>query len=214
MKIFVCHYSKLTDRKKHILNEFQKHNITDYEFIEKYDKDEITLEESNIFDKQYMKSKMSLHLKHFYLYKIISEQYENALILEDDAILSDNFSSILKHYISQIPENYDMVFLGDGCNLHIDKHNLIPNKNIYEKYLHPPLWDGKNSTRCTDSYIISKKCAITFCNYINNLKNKIDSPIDWWLHYAAMDNNLKIYWAEPTIVTQGSGNGLFKKTLI
>ena len=40
MKIFVLHYSKLVDRKKHILEQFKKQNITDYEFIEKYDKDD------------------------------------------------------------------------------------------------------------------------------------------------------------------------------
>jgi hypothetical protein len=37
MKIFVLHYSKLVDRKKSIIEQFKKQNITNYEFIEKYD---------------------------------------------------------------------------------------------------------------------------------------------------------------------------------
>jgi hypothetical protein len=52
-------------------------------------------------------------------------------------------------------------------------------------------------------------------NYVIILKksNKINLPIDWWLNVASRDNDFKVYWAEPTIVTQGSQNGLFKTSL-
>ena len=210
MKIFVLHYSKLVDRKKYILEQFQRHNITDYEFIEKFDKDEITNDESNLFDTNYKKSTMSLHLKHNYVYKLISQNYEHALILEDDVILCNNFTNILNTYITKLPSNYDMLFIGDGCNLHIDKNRLIPNTYIYEKCLYPTQLEGNGASRCSDSYIISKKCAINLCDYINRLTCKINLPIDWWLNEAARDNNLKVYWAEPTIVTQGTQNGLFQ----
>jgi GR25 family glycosyltransferase involved in LPS biosynthesis len=202
MKIFVLHYSKLVDRKKQILKQFLEQNITNYEFIEKYDKDEITDNDSSIFDIHYKKSTMSLHLKHNYVYKIISENYENALIFEDDVVLCDNFIETLSKYISQLPNNYDMLFIGDGCNLHIEKHKLIKNNNIYEKCLYPTSWGGDGASRCSDSYIISKKCAKNICEYINKLETKIQLPIDWWLNVASRDNNFKVYWAEPTIVTQ------------
>lgn len=210
MKIFVLHYSKLVDRKKYILEQFQKQNITDYEFIEKYDKDEITDYESNIFETSYKKSTMSLHLKHFYVYKLISEKYERALIFEDDVILNDNFLDTLNNYITQLPKDFDMLFIGDGCHFHIEKHKLIPNKNIYEKCLYPTSWGGDGASRCSDSYIISKNCANKLCEYINKLQCKIKLPIDWWLNVAARDNNFKVYWAEPTIVTQGTQTGLFR----
>jgi len=150
---------------------------------------------------------MSLHLKHNYVYKLISENYDNALIFEDDVILTDNFNEILNKYMTELPNDYDMLFIGDGCKMHIEKNKLIQNKNIYEKSLYP------GSSRCSDSYIISKKCAIKLCEYISNLEHKIKLPIDWWLSVAARDNNFKVYWAEPTIVTQGSQNGLFKSSL-
>ena len=206
MKIFVLHYSKLVDRKKHILEQFNKQGIIDYEFIEKYDKYEITDYESNLFDINYQKSTMSLHLKHNYVYNIIAENYERALIFEDDVILCDNFIDNLNNYINQLPENFDMLYIGDGCNLHIEEDKLIPNKNIYQKCV------SGYTSRCTDSYIISKKCAKTICEYINNLKTKINLPIDWWLNVVSTDNNFKVYWAEPTIVTQGSQNGLFQQS--
>lgn len=208
MKIFITHYSKLVDRKRHILEQFKNQNITDYEFIEKYDKNELTDDECNLFDINYNnKSKMSLHLKHNYIYKLIAENYESALIFEDDVILSDNFNDKLNKYMTQLPKDYDMLFIGDGCNLHIESHLLSPNKYIYEKYSYGGF------TRCADSYIISKKCAIKLCDYIKNLTDKINLPIDCWLTTAARDNNFKVYWAEPTIVTQGSQNGLFQTSL-
>jgi hypothetical protein len=117
-------------------------------------------------------------------------------------------------YISKLPDNYDMLFIGDGCNLHIPKEYILPNTYIYEKVLYPTPWGGDGATRCTDSYVLSKKCATKLSDYIDTISYKIqDSNIDWWLNRAARDNQLNVYWAEPTIVTQGSENGLFKPTL-
>jgi len=213
MKIFVLHYSKLVDRKRHILEQFNKQGIIDYEFIEKYDREDLQDCDMLLFDKCVKKSNISLTNKHFYVYNIIAENYEYALILEDDVILCDNFIEKLNNYITQLPENFDMLFIGDGCNLHIEKHKLIPNKNIYEKCLYPTSWGGNGASRCSDSYIITKKCANKMCEYINNLKYEITLPIDWWLNVATRDNNFKVYWAEPTIVTQGTQNGTFQSSI-
>jgi GR25 family glycosyltransferase involved in LPS biosynthesis len=209
MKIFVIHYSKLIERKKHIINQFEKQNITDYEFIEKYDKEHLEETHKTLFVPHYKESMMSFMNKTFYIYKEIAEKYDTALIIEDDVIFSNNFSEILNAYMSQLPENYDMLFIGDGCNLHIQPHELVPYQNIYKKELYPTEWGGDGATRCTDSYIVSKKCAIKLCEYIQNLNYKIHLPGDWWLNVAARDNKFRVYWAEPTIVTQGTQNGLF-----
>jgi glycosyl transferase family 25 len=208
MKIFVIHYKKLIDRKLFILEQFEKHNISDYEFIE-IDRDELHEHNICMFQENYNNSQIAISLSHFYAYKQISDKYDNGLIIEDDAILSNNFTHILNEYISKLPKDYDMLFIGDGCNLHIENHKLNYNQNIYEKCLYPTSWGGDGATRCCDSYIISKNCANKLCEYINNLKYKICLPIDWWLNIAARDNNFKVYWAEPTIVTQGTQNGLF-----
>ena len=204
MKIFVLHYSKLIDRKKHILAQFEKHNITDYEFIEKYDKEELAESEISRFVPTFTKSNISLSLKHMYAYKEISEKYDISLIFEDDVILDDFFTGRINNYISQLPKDCDMLFIGDGCNLHIENDKLIPNINIYKKCLYPTNWGGNGATRCTDSYIVTKKCAIQLCKYINTLQDKISHTIDWWVNVAARDNNFIVYWSEPTIVSQGS----------
>ena len=207
MKIFVLHCSKLADRKKHIIEQFSKQNI-DFEFIEKYDKDDIE-SESAFYSKNYKRSTMSLHLKHLYVYKLLAEGTESALILEDDVILCENFMETLIKYLTQMPSDYDMLFLGDGCNLHIEKEKLVPDKYVYEKGLYPTSWGGDGASRCSDSYIISNQCAKKMFAYVKKLTKVISLPIDWWINEAARANNLKIYWAEPTIVSQGSQTGLF-----
>lgn len=208
MKIFIIHYKKLIHRKTHILEQFKKFNITDYEFIE-IDRDELYKENISMFQENYNNSQIAISLSHFYAYKQISDNYDNGLILEDDIILSDNFVNIFNNYISQLPQDYDMLFIGDGCNLHIQNHKLIPNKNIYEKCVYPTKWGGFGCTRCADSYLVNKKCAEKICHYITNLSYKIDLPIDHWLNIVSRDNDFKVYWAEPTIATQGTENGLF-----
>ena len=199
MKIFVLHYSKLTQRKEFILEQFERHGITNYEFIEKFDKDEITdddcpeLMEDNI-----------------------SGDDEDVLVFEDDVVLSPDFMNKLKEYMTQLPNDYDMLFIGDGCNLHIPKYMQAPHQYIYKKCLHETAWGGNGAARCTDSYVIHKRCAKKICDYVANLKSKIEPTnggVDWWLNDVARDLSLNVYWAEPTIVTQGSQNGLFSRSL-
>ena len=142
--------------------------------------------------------------------------YDNVLVFEDDVVLSDDFMKNLVKYMTQLPADYDMLFIGNGCNLHIPKYMQVPNQYIYEKCLHETVWGGNGAARCTDSYVIHKRCAKKICDYIANLKTKIDSPnggVDWWLNDVARDLSLKVYWAEPTIVTQGSQIGLFSRSI-
>ena len=218
MKIFVLHYSKLTNRKEHILDQFKKHDIREFTFIENFDKDEITEDQCPDFDQHYItnkRSRLSLHMKHIYAYKLmITENIDEALIFEDDVILSDDFMNKLTNYMTQVPTDYDMVFIGDGCQLHIPTSELVPNQNIYKKCIDTNDEGYGGATRCTDSYVIHNRCAKKICDYMTNLKYKINSPVDWWLNVAARDNNLSVYWTEPTIVTQGTHTGLFPTSLL
>ena len=219
LKIFVLHYSKLTQRKQYIIQQFKLHGITDYEFIEKFDKDTITDDECPEFSSDYItkrRTELSLHLKHIYAYRVmVREKYDQVLIFEDDVILSNGFMNKLGVYMKQLPSEYDMLFIGDGCNLHIPRNQLKPGKYIYEKCLHETSWGGNGAAKCTDSYIVHQRCAKKICDYIaaTSSTKKIDKPADWWLNDVARELDLKMYWAEPTIVTQGSQNGIFQRSL-
>jgi len=204
MRIFILHYSKLTERKQHILDQLQKYNILDYEFVERYDKE--TLIESDLLkiDKCLPLSVVSLLFKHFYAWREIKEKYNEGLVLEDDVIFCDDFINILNKYLMQIPRDYDMVFLGDGDgSWHIPQNDLIPYKLIYEKDVYPTSWGGAGVMRGTDAILVSKKCAEQMCRFID-AETSIYLPVDWFINKAALLNKFKVYWAEPTIISTGS----------
>jgi glycosyl transferase family 25 len=218
MKIYIVHYAKLVERKKNIIFQLNLLGIPekDYEFIEKYDRDNLHEDEyKNFFAPEFPNTGKAIFLSHIYIYRdIIKNNYNYALILEDDAILYVNFTSILKSYISQLPSNFDMLFIGDGCNLHIPNNELINGKNVYLKSHIPSIIGGEGATRCTDSYLVSLNCANKIIHYFENISvnNLIHENIDLWLNTPLRDLSCNIYWAEPTIVTQGLMIGIYEKS--
>jgi len=63
MKFFVTHYTPLIERKAHIIEQFQKYNITNYTFIETYDRENLKQSDLNKFSHIRL-SEISLFLKH------------------------------------------------------------------------------------------------------------------------------------------------------
>jgi len=213
MKIFIIHYKKLLERKIHILEQFIKHGIRDYEFIQ-IDRDEISDDVLPFFADNYEKPLIAIALSHFHAYKQIVEKHDYALILEDDVVLDEYFTEKLNQYLDELPSDYDMLFIGDGAFLHMDPSIIEPNKHIYKKDPYPSEWGGLGATRCVDSYIISKKGAMQICEYIQKLEYKINDPLDFWLNIPILEMKMNIYWAEPTIVSQGTLTGIFESSYI
>lgn len=218
IKVFVIHYKKLTERKAFIIEQFTKFNLTNYEFVS-IDRDEINNYDLSIFSNEFNrtnnKHSVAILLSHIHAITEIKNNYDKAIIFEDDVIFSKDFSEKLERILKELPSTFDMAFLGDGCWLHIPSHLINPHQLIYKKCIEPTDWGGDGITRCVDSYIVNKKCAITICNYIDNvvrreLDKKINYNSDWWFNIVGRDCNLEAYWIEPTIVTQGSQNSLFK----
>lgn len=223
MQIFVVHYEKLIERRENMVRQLLMNGI-EAEFVSQYDRNNISPHYEKLYstNKIHLDRDKAITLSHIFCYREIIEKYDYALILEDDAIFIDNevmpndsnnyrFKYKLDSYISQLPDDWDMLFIGDGCNLHIP-YNIVKNsnKNIFKKCLEPTPWGGNGATRCTDSYLISKKCARKIIEYIDSNDNSIDNAIDWWLNDICRKFSFNVYWAEPTIVTQGSENGVFK----
>lgn len=203
MKIYIVHYDKLIERKKNMIEQLNKYNF-DYEFISNYGKENLTQNDKKKF-KNLSDGEISVCLHHIECFKKIfdSEEYDYALIFEDDVILDEHFDSYLNKYINDLPENWDMLFIGDGCNMHINSELLVKDKFIYKH----------NTTRCLDSYLITKKCCKIILEKMQQQNYTIIKPADHWLNHVIRNNNFSIYWAEPTIVTQGSEKGVYKSSL-
>jgi GR25 family glycosyltransferase involved in LPS biosynthesis len=210
LKVFVIHYTKLTERKEYIQKHLPERGILEYEFVETHNQEDLTEEEKNRF--ALSPPKTSLFCKHLETIQTISDKNEYALILEDDVILCDNFLEKLKEYWKQIPPDWDMIFIGDGANLHIEAERIRPDQYFYEPKMHQAFFGIAGASRCSDSYFIRNPCAKRITHYVKTQWRKTSLPYDWWLNKAVYELGLKVYWVEPTIVTQGSACGLFQIT--
>mgnify|MGYP000916849277 CR=1 FL=1 len=214
LQIYVIHYTPLKERKI-IIEKQLNQNSLNYNFIEEFDKENLSFKDLKIFDTNKVKLSMCSNIiKHIQAYKkIMNSNYKFNLIFEDDVILNEYFNETLYKGLKQLPNNYDMLFIGSGANLHIPKSMIIPNKLIYKKSIEPTSWGGNGATRCTDSYLVSKKCAKKLIKYVSKLReNNIKRPSDFWLNEVIRDLKLEIYWLEPTIVIQGTETGKYKSS--
>ena len=74
---------------------------------------------------------------------IQKSNFKYNLVLEGDAILDKDFVSKLTRGLKQLPDDYDMLFLGDGCNLHIESSKIKADQFIYTKCREPTNWGDK-----------------------------------------------------------------------
>ena len=217
MKVFIIHYTKLQERMTHIRKQLAPYGF-DVEFVTDHDGDKLTKDDLVFFEPDILtNSEMSIIRKHVACYEsVCRDDHEYALILEDDVILSADFETKLNNYVSQLPPRWDLCFIGNGCDLHvpdsiISKHP--PGTNIFRRSNYNKEWGGEGASRCADSYLVSRKCAYKILEYLDKPDYRISVEQDHLLNEISRYKLLTSYWAEPTIVEQGSMNGTFPSSL-
>jgi GR25 family glycosyltransferase involved in LPS biosynthesis len=206
IKIFIVHYDKLTDRKSYIFKQLKEHKL-EAEFITNYGKDKLTLEDKqnfiNISD-----SEISTFLHHFECYKKIVEQnYDYALILEDDAILCENFYTKLQKYLFDLPKDWDLLYIGEG-------EINVPNSVTYKLRFPVNIFRKPDSGfKYTDFYLIRNSACKKFITQFDKESSKVHLPIDHYLHNFIKINNLKALMGEPKLVSQGSINKKYNSSI-
>lgn len=72
-------------------------------------------------------------LSHIKVYEdIVKNNYQRALIFEDDLMLNDRFDTSIEKSISELPDDWDLFYLGDlGNNDTISAKNLIKMHFLY-----------------------------------------------------------------------------------
>ena len=218
VKAYVIHYTPLTERKA-FLKEQLKDEGVEHTFIEEFDKKDLSEGDLRRFDLQQVRLSMCSNImKHLLAYQqIYFSLYPYNLILEDDAVLSDDFLAQLHRGLDQLPDDFDMLFIGDGLQMHISPEMRVQGQYVYKKSTESSRWGkgpgGAGATRCTDSYIVSKKCARLLTTYVARLPmHAINANSDLWLNDVIRRFQLKIYWLEPTIVSQGTQNGTYSSS--
>ena len=147
---------------------------------------------------------LSCTLNHIYCYeKMIRNNDRFALVFENDPFFLGNFSE----EIVPIVKEAEKLKEGFIISLEITTFKFPPRKDVQKNKLVYPA----NYGRCAGAYLIDQTAAR---NILADLKtNKCSQVIDWW-HNTLIDNNVvKMYWAHPPIVEQGSHNGKMHSTI-
>jgi GR25 family glycosyltransferase involved in LPS biosynthesis len=217
--VYVIHYTKLESRRNKITEQFENisHNL---HFINDFDQEDITPEIMNEFylysitewDKKVSPlwninshrprllniAEISCTIKHVKAIEFVSKNGD-AFIIEDDLIIKDDFLNEFNNAIDRLPDDWDVVMIGTGCNL--TSKNIQPGK-IFYKQNHP-------ATRCLDSYLLKQSAAKKIIETIKPFQ----LVSDWELAYHLYFHNLNVYWLEPSPCFQGSEKGIYKSTL-
>lgn len=221
--IYVIHYTGNKKRKKFIDLQFEHEGIEKYEYIEEYDKEKVTYghyrkyfnvteSEFKIRKPRYFpwglhnlkEEEVSLCLKQkLALERFLKTGEPYCLILEDDVILADNFLMKLNDYLSSIPQDWGIAFIGQAVDKRIPKEELQAQKYWYLKEDYP-------FDRCADSYLITKKTATKIISFLNTRGFLL--PYDHELSgiLGMYKDTIKTYWLEPPLVSQGSQCGIFE----
>ena len=197
-KIFICHWDKLSDRKKELISVLSEEKIFDYEFVCDYDKEnweekQIRKEFPKIFEivegygRKLKPSEISLCLKHIKIIREVAKKYKYALVLEDDVILCDNFLNEFSISFHQLPNDWDVAWVGTCCGLHSP---TIEGKRVYKM----------NGSRCTHAYLISNQGA----NKILSELKYCNTGSDYFYNYLIEKFNLNNYWFEPALAIQNT----------
>lgn len=130
--VYIMNLKHRTDRKKNVIKQLKKHNITNYTFIEAIDGkalrgDETDQEFTNRMIKEGKVSVSAIASKYRNYFKAgaigvylsfakildiaLKESTGDILILEDDIDILDNFKEKLMHYYKKLPHDWDVFSL-------------------------------------------------------------------------------------------------------
>jgi len=145
----------------------------------------------------------ALYVNHLFLYQhCLANDYEQVIVLEDDAHLEDNWRERMTNMMNVLPKDYDMVYLG-WCH---EGH-----ERTY-KHVVDCLYNEINDCIFgSHALLISRNGLKILCETARVLEKPIDVSI-----YLNSIPKMKYFLCYPSIITQKSQNAsheLWKTTL-
>ena len=204
-QLFVLNVTAFTQRRTFMERQLAAVNLS-AEFILDWDVDDLNPEVVERFftaDNTLSAAQKSCALKHVQALQNTVAGNGLALILEDDALLAEDFKTGLQRALQQSGQfpGEKVIFIGSGGNFFTPKSQRREGQYLYI---------GSRG-RFADSYLIDSATAQKRLDWIS--KHKISKPID--NQFEDMDRQLGItmLWLEEPVVEQGSKNGLFNSAL-
>jgi glycosyl transferase family 25 len=150
------------------------------------------------------KGVLSCTLNHIICYeKIVKNHNKYALVFENDPFFLGDFLKKIKRVANEA-NNLDPGFIISLENTTLkfpDFRKVRKGKYLYEA----------SFGRAAGAYLIDLKAAK---DILKDLEiKKCCQVIDWWHNSLIKDKIIKMYWAHPAFVEQGSHNGLMSSTI-
>jgi GR25 family glycosyltransferase involved in LPS biosynthesis len=230
VKIFICHYTPLVERRTFLQSQLDQCGLTNVEWVTEKDlagldlstyydgsdetlkkRNETTFKAFNYGDQPQLTTACTeLTTQHVLAYKrIIDQDLESGIVFEDDTILAKDFNTKIEQYMQELPDDWDIFYFGSGHSSSLrSKMTLTERIRCWRGNQHVFRRENRQS-RWTDSYAVSRKAAETLMPTII----PFSYPIDWELNYQQAIHEMNVYWGEPTISKQGSGQGFYESSL-
>ena len=206
--IYVVHAKKSEDRKKRIEKLFNELDLAG-EFVTDGDPtnfSEKLLQRYFIGNIEAILSKgiISCTLNHFLCYeKAVAKADRYALVFENDPYFLGDFIKKIEAVAKEAAS------LEPGFIISLENTSLeFPS---YRETSKGRLLYEANRPRCAGAYLIDLKAAK---DMLENLKTvKCGEVIDLWHRTVIRNKVVKMYWAHPPLVEQGSHNGLMYSSI-
>ena len=219
-KVYIAHYTPLESRKESLISKLDSFGVQAAWIEDEPTRQDIDNLHTNtpilwnhklqnldyggpIPHKQLTRSELSIAFKHLKIYEdIVKNGIQTALVLEDDVVFEEDFVNKFNFNLMSTPNDWDLIFIGSGCNLRIPPNNVISGKIAYKKE-HP-------ASKCADSYLINLSASDRILNTII----PFTLPIDFEINHHMRIHDMSVYWWEPPVITQGSQCGLYTSEIM
>jgi hypothetical protein len=136
----------------------------------------------------------------------VEEGVEWLLVLEDDAILTENFSRTVNSVTQRITNKPIWINLNSGAGLgHTSSDPMVDACGLFR--VKPA------STKCATAYLINKSYMLKSCKVLSNHGVPTWLPIDNIYQVINRRIRARSYWSHPEVVIQGSESGKYKSNL-
>ena len=198
--VYLINMDKDIDRLKEVTKECDKVNIK----FERFPGIKVSDLSQNILNKYVPEeiqkygtdSMIGCGLSHLFIWQdAIKKNYKNILVLEDDVQFTYDFNKYLTNIMKELPENYDILYLGYLGNVgilcgYVETLYRKPSDSRFN-YIHKPI-----SPLGTHAMIISNKGLKKLLNLIIKIDDHIDQKI------VLNEKKLNIYASKKKITNQ------------
>lgn len=209
LQIYAVHYTPFVERRAHLERELQIHGLDRFpvRWITEFDREAILEQHARGAygdPVAFPASFVSVILKHLAAFRMAAEsEHPWHLILEDDILIQPDFLGRLHRSFAELPDDWEILFVGDGSNLHVPFWRRVPWRSVQYRGYNRTWWGGGGMSRCAAAYVIRPESARRFLTS-RHASPPFHTAIDWLMNLAGQDLKFRSWWSEPPLIRQGA----------